>query len=63
MLQKQLQNKTEHIHLMGLRNNVADYMELSNALTISSSKKGMPLVVIEVMCMGLPIISNLLVAL
>jgi len=55
---KVLAKKTEHIHLLGLRNNIADYMSFVDVLVISSSHEGMPLVVIEGMCMGLPIVST-----
>ncbi len=55
---KVLAKKTEHIHLLGLRNNIADYMNFVDVLVISSSHEGMPLVVIEGMCMGLPIVST-----
>jgi|GEM_PF-2529062 len=44
---KVLAKKTEHIHLLGLRNNIADYMSFVDVLVISSSHEGMPLVVIE----------------
>jgi len=55
---KVLDKKTERIHLLGLRNNIADYMYCADVLVLSSTHEGMPLVVLEALCMGLPIVST-----
>lgn len=48
----------ENVHLLGLKSNIADYLQLSDAFIMSSSMEGMPLVLIEAMSLGKPIIST-----
>jgi glycosyltransferase involved in cell wall biosynthesis len=55
---KVLKLKNENVHVLGLKNNVADYMAVSDALIMSSSMEGMPLVILEAMSLGKPIISS-----
>ena len=50
--------KAKNTHLLGLKSNVADYMSLSDALIISSNLEGMPLVILEAMALGKPIITT-----
>lgn len=50
--------KDEHTHQLGLRSNVADYLYCSDALIMSSSQEGEPLVVLEAMAVGRPVIST-----
>jgi len=51
-------NKDDHIHQLGLKINVADYLYLADSLILSSTKEGMPLVALEAMSMGTPVIST-----
>lgn len=50
--------RDQHTYQIGLKENVADYMYCSDALVMSSSKEGMPLVILEAMSMGKPIVST-----
>lgn len=52
------QIKGENTFQLGLKDNVADYLHCSNALILSSTKEGMPLVVLEAISLGLPVIST-----
>ncbi len=45
-------------YLLGLKSNIADYLYYSDALIVSSTKEGTPLVVLEALLVGLPIIST-----
>jgi glycosyltransferase involved in cell wall biosynthesis len=50
--------KGSNTYLLGFKTNVGDYLYYSDALIVSSTKEGMPLVVLEALSMGLPIIST-----
>lgn len=50
--------KDDNTHQLGLKENVADYLFCSDALILSSTKEGMPLVALEAMSMGTPVIST-----
>jgi len=50
--------KTGNTYQLGLKDNVADYLSCSDALLMSSTKEGMPLVVLEALSIGLPIVST-----
>lgn len=50
--------KDKHTHQLGLRSNVADYLFCSDALIMSSIKEGVPLVVLEAIAVGIPVIST-----
>jgi glycosyltransferase involved in cell wall biosynthesis len=50
--------KDKNTHQLGLKDNVADYLGCSDALIMSSTKEGMPLVVLEALSVGLPVIST-----
>jgi glycosyltransferase involved in cell wall biosynthesis len=54
---KVMNMKNENVHVLGLKRNVADYMAFSDALIMSSSMEGMPLVILEAMSLGKPVIS------
>lgn len=55
---KVLQLKNQNVHIMGLKPNVADFISLGDALIISSSVEGMPLVALEAMSLGKPVITT-----
>lgn len=48
----------ENIELVGLRENVGDYLNHADGLVIWSSFEGMPLVMLEALSMGCPVISS-----
>ena len=48
--------KPDNVHFLRRKNNVADYLSLSDALIFSSIHEGMPITAIEAMSVGLPII-------
>jgi len=50
--------KDEHTHQLGIRSNVADYLFCSDALVMSSTMEGEPLVVLEALAVGIPVIST-----
>lgn len=50
--------KAANTFQLGLKDNVADYLSCSDALLMSSTKEGMPLVVLEAFSIGLPIVST-----
>lgn len=50
--------KGSNTYLLGLKTNVPDYLYCSDALIISSTKEGLPLVVLEALSLGLPIVST-----
>ncbi|HEY5498797.1 MAG TPA: glycosyltransferase [Bacteroidales bacterium] len=50
--------KVANTFQLGLKDNVADYLGCSDALIMSSTKEGMPLVVLEALSIGLPIVST-----
>jgi glycosyltransferase involved in cell wall biosynthesis len=52
------QIKGENTFQLGMKDNVADYLHCSDALIVSSTKEGMPLVVLEAMSLGLPVVST-----
>ena len=52
------QCKDNHTPQLGIRSNVADYLFCSDALVMSSTKEGVPLVVLEAMAVGTPVIST-----
>ena len=47
-----------YVHFLGLKSNVADYLSHSDALCMTSFKEGLPLVVLESMSFGLPVLST-----
>ncbi len=49
---------TDKIHFLGEKSNVGDYMYCSDALCLSSIYEGLPLVVLEAMSMGKPVLST-----
>lgn len=53
-----IQSKGVNTFLLGLKQNVSDYISLSDALVISSTMEGMPLVALEALSMGKPVIST-----
>lgn len=55
---KVAQKCPENMHLIGSREHVADYLFYADALVLSSTKEGMPLVVLEAFSVGVPIIST-----
>jgi glycosyltransferase involved in cell wall biosynthesis len=48
----------ENIELLGLKENVGDYLNSADALVIWSSVEGMPLVMLESLSMGCPVIAS-----
>jgi L-malate glycosyltransferase len=50
--------KGNNTYQLGLKDNVPDYLYCADALVMSSTKEGMPLVVLEALCAGLPVIST-----
>jgi len=50
--------KAANTFQLGLKDNVADYLSCSDALLMSSTKEGMPLVVLEALSIGLPIVTT-----
>ncbi|MFC2080848.1 glycosyltransferase [Bacteroidota bacterium] len=50
--------KSKNIYQLGLKHNVSDYMSCADALVMSSIKEGMPLVILEGLSLGLPVIST-----
>jgi len=50
--------KGENTFQLGMKDNVADYLHCSDALIMSSTKEGMPLVALEALSIGLPIVST-----
>jgi len=55
---KVTQLKSANTYQLGLKDNAADYMFCADALVISSTMEGMPLVALEALCAGLPIITT-----
>ncbi len=55
---KVTQIKSSNTYQLGIKANVSDYMYLADALIISSIQEGMPLVALESLSAGLPIIST-----
>jgi glycosyltransferase involved in cell wall biosynthesis len=47
-----------NVHMLGIKSNVADYLSVADALVCSSSVEGLPLVILEALSMGKPIIST-----
>ena len=47
-----------NVHFFGLKDNVGDYLACSDVFCLASLKEGLPLVVLEAMSLGLPIIST-----
>lgn len=52
------ENAETYIHLLGRKNNVADYLKESNIYVSASSTEGLPLSVLEAMACGLPVIAT-----
>jgi len=52
------QYKKDNIIYLGAKENVQDYMKYVNALILTSRYEGLPLVVLEALSVGLPIIST-----
>ena len=48
----------DNIHFIGLKSNVGDYMHCSDALCLSSIYEGLPLVVLEAMSVGKPVLAT-----
>jgi len=55
---KVTQLKSANTYQLGLKDNATDYMFCADALIISSTMEGMPLVALEALCAGLPIITT-----
>lgn len=51
-------SKSRNAHQVGFKDNVADYLLCADALVISSLKEGLPLIALEALSLGLPIIST-----
>ncbi len=49
---------SSNMHFIGLKSNIGDYMYCSDALCLSSIYEGLPLVVLEAMSMGKPVLST-----
>lgn len=56
--QRVVQIKGKNIYQLGFKTNIADYLEVSDALIISSLKEGMPLVALEALSLGVPIVTT-----
>ncbi len=50
--------KYDNVRFLGLKENIGDYLSLADAFCLSSYKEGLPLVVLEALSFGLPIIST-----
>ncbi len=48
----------DRIHILGEKLNVSDYMYMSDALVMSSIYEGMPIIILEAMSAGIPILST-----
>ena len=55
---KVLAKKGPNSYLLGLKAHVGDYLALSDALILSSSMEGMPLVILEAFSLGKPVIAS-----
>ena len=44
--------------MLGVKTNIADYLSLSDALICSSSMEGLPLVILEALSLGKPIVTT-----
>ena len=51
-------NLTEYVKLLGNVSNVEDYLAEADVFALSSDYEGLPLVVLEAMAAGLPIVST-----
>lgn len=51
-------NNYENVYFLGLKSNIADYLMCADTFCLTSFKEGLPLVVLEAMSFGLPIIST-----
>ena len=49
---------SEHIHFLGTRKNIADYLESADAFCLSSDHEGMPITLIEAFLCGTPTVST-----
>jgi glycosyltransferase involved in cell wall biosynthesis len=52
------QIKGNNVYQLGFKSNIANFLSVSDALVISSLNEGMPLVALESMSMGVPIITT-----
>ena len=48
----------EHVHLIGLRNDVPDLLDAADIFVVPSQYEGMPLGVLEAMAKGLPVVAT-----
>lgn len=58
LLNSLISRKLNNVFFLGIKDNIADYLELSDSLVITSKNEGLPLVAIEALSIGIPIITS-----